>query len=117
MGAPGPGPDDALAGMEADKKLRNMAKQFMISDINKRREHMKSLTMSGGSEKISSELRHIMPDYMLVFAVPILAHLPEFTAYDDHEALATVKDALYFVMEPLITKNENFSFNFYKVGD
>ena len=58
-----------------------------------------------------------MPDYMLVFAVPILAHLPEFTAYDDHEALATVKDALYFVMEPLITKNENFSFNFYKVGD
>ena len=57
-----------------------------------------------------------MPDYMLVFAVPILAHLPEFTAYDDHDALTTVRDALYFVMEPLITKNENFSFNFYKVG-
>ena len=56
-----------------------------------------------------------MPDYMLVFAVPILAHLPEFTAYDDHEGLTMVREALYFVMDPLISKNENFSFNFYKV--
>ena len=53
-----------------------------------------------------------MPDYMLVFAVPILAHLPEFTAYDDHEGLTMVREALYFVMDPLISKNENFSFNF-----
>ena len=57
-----------------------------------------------------------MPDYMLVFAVPILAHLPEFTAYNDQEALTIVREALYFVMEPLISKNENFSFNFYKVS-
>ena len=57
-----------------------------------------------------------MPDYMLVFAVPILAHLPAFTAYDDPDSLTMVKEALFFVLEPLITKNENFSFNFYKVG-
>ena len=73
--------------------------------------------MYSAAAQVSQQLTRIMPDYMLVFAVPILAHLPEFTAYDDHEALATVKDALYFVMEPLITKNENFSFNFYKVGN
>ena len=57
-----------------------------------------------------------MPDYMLVFAVPILAHLPAFTAYDDQDSLTMVREALYFVLEPLITKNENFSFNFYKVS-
>ena len=36
----------------------------------------------------------------------------EFTAYDDHEALTIIREALYFVMEPLLHKNENFSFNF-----
>ena len=104
----------ALAGMEADKKLRNMAKQFMISDINKRREHMKSLTMSGGSERISSELRHIMPDYMLVFSVPLLTHDPAFTSHTDAEYLKRIRQALWFILEPLMIKNENYSYGFYQ---
>ena len=72
--------------------------------------------MKNKLSQVSQQLTRIMPDYMLVFAVPILAHLPAFTAYDDQDSLTMVKEALYFVLEPLITKNENFSFNFYKVS-
>jgi sister-chromatid-cohesion protein PDS5 len=55
-----------------------------------------------------------MPDYMLIFAVPILAHIKDFVGYDNLDSLLRVQSALWFVMEPLISKNENFSFNFYK---
>lgn len=34
-------------------------------------------------ERAVSQLPHILPDYMLVFAVPILTHDPAFTAYDN----------------------------------
>lgn len=33
-------------------------------------------------ERAVSQLPHILPDYMLVFAVPVLAHDPAFTTYD-----------------------------------
>lgn len=33
-------------------------------------------------ERAVSQLPHILPDYMLVFAVPVLAHDPAFTAHD-----------------------------------
>ena len=104
----------ALAGMEADKRLRSMAKQFMLSDINKRRDHMKSMTMSGGSEKVNSELVHIMPDYMLVFSVQLLTHDPAFTSHTDTEYLKRIRQALWFILEPLMIKNENYSYGFYQ---
>ena len=31
----------AMVGLETDKRLRNLAKQFMLNDINKRREYIK----------------------------------------------------------------------------
>ncbi len=65
-------------------------------------------------ESISRQLSRIMPDYLLVFAVPLLAHLPSFASYDDFESLQRLQSALWFVMEPLLTRNDNFSFNFYK---
>ena len=104
----------ALAGLEADKRLRGLAKQFMVSNINKRREYMKTLTQNGGMEKASAQLPHLMPDYMLVFAVPVLTHDPAFTSYLDVEYLKRIRMALWFVLEPLMTKNENYSFGFYQ---
>ncbi|PSN32596.1 hypothetical protein C0J52_15180 [Blattella germanica] len=43
--------------------------------------------LAGPTEKGMGQLAHILPDYMLVFAVPVLAHDPDFTAYDDVEQL------------------------------
>jgi sister-chromatid-cohesion protein PDS5 len=104
----------ALAGLEADKRLRGLAKQFMVNNINKRREYMKTVLQSGGSEKASAQLPHIMPDYMLVFAVAVLTHDPAFTVHTDVEYLKRIRLALWFVLEPLMTKNENYSFGFYQ---
>ena len=103
----------ALAGLEADKRLRGLAKQFMVNNINKRREYMKSV-LQGEGEKASVQLPHIMPDYMLVFAVPVLTHDLNFTSHTDVEHLKRIRLALWFVLEPLMTKNENYSFGFYQ---
>ena len=65
-------------------------------------------------EKASSQLPHIMPDYMLVFAVPILTHLPDFTSVEDIDQLKKIKQCLWFILEPLMTKTDSYCFGFYK---
>jgi sister-chromatid-cohesion protein PDS5 len=44
--------------------------------VSKRREYIKGLMVSA-SERATEQLPHIMPDYMLVFAVPVLTHNPK----------------------------------------
>jgi len=104
----------ALAGFEADKKLRQTAKNFMNFDISKRRDYVKTLLMTGGSENSAAELAGILPDYMLIFAVAVLAHDATYSSHTDVEHLKRVRQALWFVLEPLMTKNENYSYVFYQ---
>ncbi|XP_076031392.1 cohesin associated factor B pds5 isoform X2 [Oratosquilla oratoria] len=104
----------ALAGLEQERQLKGAVRQYMIADINKRREYIRSITLSGGSEKASSQLPHIMPDYMLVFAVPLLAHQPTFTDPTDIGQLTNIRMCLWFILEPLMTKNDGYCFGFYK---
>ena len=61
------------------------------------------------------QLPNIMPDYMLCFAVVILTHLPFYETNKDVHVLEQLKNALWFILEPLMVKNENFSLQFYKV--
>lgn len=62
----------------------------------------------------TGQLPHILPDYMLVFAVPILAHDPEFTSHVVVSQLKVIQQCLWFILEPLITKNEYYCYGFYK---
>jgi len=62
----------------------------------------------------TGQLPHILPDYMLVFAVPILAHDPEFTSHMMVSQLKIIQQCLWFILEPLITKNEYYCYGFYK---
>ena len=43
----------ALCGMEADARLRKMAKSFMVIDINRRKDYVKTLMLSGKSDSVS----------------------------------------------------------------
>eukprot|EP00095_Tigriopus_kingsejongensis_P010616 maker-scaffold795_size96016-snap-gene-0.21 protein:Tk10616 transcript:maker-scaffold795_size96016-snap-gene-0.21-mRNA-1 annotation:"androgen-induced proliferation inhibitor" len=104
----------SLCGLDSDKKLRVMAKQYMTADIAKRKDYVKTIMMSNSVDRFSNQIHHIMPDYMLVFALSILTHCHEFPSYDDEESLKRIQSALWFAMEPLMTKNDNFSFGFYK---
>lgn len=65
-------------------------------------------------DKAMSQLPHILPDYMLVFAVPVLAHDPSFERWDDVVELTKARQCLWFIMEPLITKNDSYHFGFYR---
>ncbi|KAL7294326.1 hypothetical protein TKK_0012336 [Trichogramma kaykai] len=103
----------ALGGKEQNKKLKSLLKTYMNTDISKRRDYVKSLSL-GTVERAMGKLPHILPDYMLVFAVPILAHDPDFTSYTNVEHLKIVQQCLWFILEPLITKNEFYCFSFYK---
>lgn len=104
----------ALAGLESDRQLRLAVRQYMIADISKRRDYIRTITMSGGSDKASSQLPHIMPDYMLVFAVPLLAHQTDFTDPADVAQLNKIRSCLWFILEPLMMKNDTYCFGFYK---
>lgn len=46
-------------------------------------------------DRAVSQLPHIMPDYMLVFAVPVLTHDPAFDKYDNVQHLKVT--TLYLV--------------------
>jgi sister chromatid cohesion protein PDS5 len=61
-----------------------------------------------------SQLPHILPDYMLVFAVPVLTHDIHYTQHDDPVQLKWVEKCLWFILEPLITNKEFFCYGFYK---
>jgi len=102
----------AMVGMETDKTVRDGTKRYMIADINARKDCIKTMTYS--STEITKQLPNIMPDFMLVFAIAVLAHHPEFESTQDIDFLKRIRGALWFVMEPLMAKNDNFSFGFYK---
>merc|ERR1719266_2869734 len=102
----------AMVGMEMDKTIREGTKRYMVADINSRKDCIKTMTYS--SSELTKQLPNIMPDYMLVFAITVLAHHPEFESTDDVDFLKKIRQALWFIMEPLMSKNDNFSFGFYK---
>jgi len=74
-----------------------------------------------GADRISQSLHCLLPDYLLMFAVPILSNVAWKTLQDSEECsdqlelLKKLQNAQWFVLEPLMHKNDNFSFSFYKV--
>ncbi|CAL8069332.1 unnamed protein product [Orchesella dallaii] len=103
----------ALAGYETDKNLKTSIRNHMVANVNQRRTYIKSLLLHAADRAVD-QLPLIMPDYMLVFAVPILAFNPYFTTYNDISQLKAVKECVWFIMEPLMVKNDNFSYGFYR---
>lgn len=98
----------ALGSCESNRELKNQLKQYLLANINKRRDYLKQHTLSSG------KLLKFLPDYVLPYAIHLLAHHPDFKKYDHLPALNNLKECLWFLMEPLITKNENYSFGFFK---
>ncbi|KAK4304004.1 hypothetical protein Pmani_024024 [Petrolisthes manimaculis] len=104
----------ALAGLESDRQLKVTVRKYMIKDITRRRDYIRYITTSGKSDKASNQLDHIMPDYMLVFAVPILIHMPDFRDPSDKAQLERIHSCLWFILEPLMDDCDAYCFGFYK---
>ncbi|TMW43650.1 hypothetical protein DOY81_011270 [Sarcophaga bullata] len=103
----------ALAGFETDKKLLDLKRQFLDADINRRREYLKTIQTT--NPDISSEQRlHLLPDFLLAFAIPILVHDPKFTNHEDRNQLKQMEKCLRFILDSLMAKTEAFSYSFYR---
>ncbi|KAL9893098.1 sister chromatid cohesion protein PDS5 homolog A-like [Glossina fuscipes fuscipes] len=104
-----------LGGYETDQDLVEKMSEFLKADINKRREYLKILTMQSSGNSTDLKRQQLLPDFMLTFVIPILAHHPSFTNYQDYAQLKQIEKALRFVLDPLISRpDDDFSFSFYE---
>lgn len=83
------------------KKLQT----YLLNNLTKRRELIKTN---------NAYLQLLHPDCTMPFVIHLLAHMPFYTKYDDVGQLEIVKGCLWFIMEPMVFKNENYSFTFFK---
>lgn len=60
-----------------------------------------------------SQLSNILPDYIVPFAIAILAHSNLFQDRTNIEQLKLVEKCLNFILEPLINSKETFCFSLY----
>lgn len=59
------------------------------------------------------QLGNILPDYILPFAVSVLAHSTLLEESSNKEQLKTVEKCLSFILEPLVSNKETFCFSLY----
>ena len=96
-----------LAGSyDANSQFRNKLRTFLLWNLSKRRDTCKG--------KTNLNLKAILPECAMPYLIHLLANMPFYTQYDDIAQLNIVKECLWFFMEPLVLKNEYFSFSFYK---
>lgn len=61
-----------------------------------------------------SQLSNILPDYILPFAIAVLAHSDAFDDLTDVNQLKQVEKCLFFILEPLVSNADTFCFSLYK---
>lgn len=93
----------ALAAPEPVKERRNQVKQMIAKNVKTRRDYLKQHTSAQACS------HSILPEYALPCVIHMLAHHPDFKR-DDHETLVQFRDYLWFFMEPILAKADNYSF-------
>ncbi|XP_078534440.1 sister chromatid cohesion protein PDS5 homolog A [Lissotriton helveticus] len=96
----------ALCAKDPVKERRAHARQCLLKNINVRREYIKQNPMA--NEKLLS----LLPEYVVPYMIHLLAHDPDFTKPQDVDQLRDIKECLWFMLEVLMTKNENNSHAF-----
>uniref|UniRef100_A0A3Q2CK11 PDS5 cohesin associated factor A n=1 Tax=Cyprinodon variegatus TaxID=28743 RepID=A0A3Q2CK11_CYPVA len=96
----------ALCAKDPVKERRAHARQCLLKNISVRREYIKQNPLA--QEKLVS----LLPEYVVPFMIHLLAHDPDFTKPHEYEQLKDIKECLWFMLEVLMTKNENNSHAF-----
>uniref|UniRef100_A0AAR2J178 PDS5 cohesin associated factor B n=1 Tax=Pygocentrus nattereri TaxID=42514 RepID=A0AAR2J178_PYGNA len=96
----------ALCAKDPVKERRAHARQCLVKNINLRREYLKQ------HAAISEKLISLLPEYVVPYAIHLLAHDPDYVKVQDIEQLKDIKEALWFILEFLMAKNENNSHAF-----
>ncbi|XP_076468516.1 sister chromatid cohesion protein PDS5 homolog A-like isoform X1 [Babylonia areolata] len=96
----------SLAANDPLKERRTQLKQFLNSNVQKRRDYLKQ------NPNARSLMSSVLPDYVLPYTIHLLAHDPDFKSFDDVESLKNLKECLWFLMEPLIGRTEDYNYAF-----
>ncbi|KAJ8342625.1 hypothetical protein SKAU_G00325530 [Synaphobranchus kaupii] len=95
-----------LCAKDPVKERRAHARQCLAKNVNIRREYLKQ--HSAVSEKLFS----LLPEYVVPYTIHLLAHDPDYVKVQDIEQLTDIKEALWFILEIIMAKNENNSHAF-----
>ncbi|XP_061840365.1 sister chromatid cohesion protein PDS5 homolog A isoform X2 [Nerophis lumbriciformis] len=96
----------ALCAKDPVKERRAHARQCLLKNISVRREYIKQNSLT------QDKLMSFLPEYVVPFMVHLLAHDPDFTKPQEYDMLKDIKECLWFMLEVLMTKNENNSHGF-----
>uniref|UniRef100_A0A674N267 PDS5 cohesin associated factor A n=1 Tax=Takifugu rubripes TaxID=31033 RepID=A0A674N267_TAKRU len=96
----------ALCAKDPVKERRAHARQCLLKNISVRREYIKQNPLA--QEKLVS----LLPEYVVPYMIHLLAHDPDFTKPQEYDQLKDIKECLWFMLEVLMTKNENNSHAF-----
>uniref|UniRef100_A0A673B5K6 PDS5 cohesin associated factor B n=1 Tax=Sphaeramia orbicularis TaxID=375764 RepID=A0A673B5K6_9TELE len=95
----------ALCAKDPVKERRAHARQCLVKNVNIRREYLKQ-------HAAINKLFSLLPEYVVPYAIHLLAHDPDYVKVQDIEQLKEIKEALWFVLEIIMAKNENNSHAF-----
>uniref|UniRef100_A0A8C5Q230 PDS5 cohesin associated factor A n=1 Tax=Leptobrachium leishanense TaxID=445787 RepID=A0A8C5Q230_9ANUR len=96
----------ALCAKDPVKERRAHARQCLLKNISIRREYIKQ------NPTAHEKLLSLLPEYVVPYMIHLLAHDPDFTKPQDVDQLRDIKECLWFMLEVLMTKNENNSHGF-----
>ncbi|KAI4832412.1 hypothetical protein KUCAC02_015381 [Chaenocephalus aceratus] len=96
----------ALCAKDPVKERRAHARQCLLKNISVRREYINKTPLA--QEKLVS----LLPEFVVPYMIHLLAHDPDFTKPQEYEQLKDIKECLWFMLEVLMTKNENNSHAF-----
>lgn len=89
----------------SDNLFYKKIQTYLISNFAKRRELIKT-------NSAYAQILH--PDCTMPFVIHLLSNMPFYKTHKEPEQLETAKDCIWFIMEQLVHKNENFSLTFFK---
>ncbi|VDP71500.1 unnamed protein product, partial [Echinostoma caproni] len=90
-----------------DAAFKQRAKQLLASNVQRRRDFLARHPTYMNDAKF---LYGLLPDFVLPYLIYLLSHDPEWTDPNDINRLTRIKSALWFVMEPIVNRGQNFTF-------
>ncbi|KAH3839436.1 hypothetical protein DPMN_112867, partial [Dreissena polymorpha] len=98
----------SLAANDPVRERRMQIKKFIQQNIQRRRDFLRQNTKLGGKMFL------YLPDYVMPYTIHLLAHDPDLKSYEDVQALKNIKECLWFIMEPLVARSEDYNYHFFR---
>ncbi|XP_052794341.1 sister chromatid cohesion protein PDS5 homolog A-like isoform X2 [Mya arenaria] len=98
----------SLAANDPVRERRTTIKKFLQLNIQRRRDFLKQNQVLGG------KLFQYLPDYVMPYTIHLLAHDPDLRSYEEVGALKNIKECLWFMMEPLVARSEEYNYHFFR---